>query len=185
MIKYILKRVLYLIPVMLLVTLIVFFLMSITKGDPARIVVGESASLEEVEAMREQMGLNDPFLLRYVRYVRDLFLRGDLGTSYKSGLPVMEEITSALPSTIKLSLAAIVIAVLVGIPIGIIYTAERIYKDPHLAARDHFTHVRYPGVEKEFRYLRLPFRSSTCAQRYERAPELGEHNGEFFGPEDT
>ena len=125
MIKYILKRVLYLIPVMLLVTLIVFFLMSITKGDPARIVVGESASLEEVEAMREQMGLNDPFLIRYVRYVRDLFLRGDLGTSYKSGLPVMDEITSALPSTIKLSLAAIVIAVLVGIPIGIISATKQ------------------------------------------------------------
>ena len=125
MIKYILKRVLYLIPVMLLVTLIVFFLMSITKGDPARIVVGESASLEEVEAMREQMGLNDPFLIRYVRYVRDLFFKGDLGTSYKSGLPVMDEITSALPSTIKLSLAAIVIAILVGIPIGIISATKQ------------------------------------------------------------
>ncbi len=125
MIKYILKRVLYLIPVMLLVTLIVFFLMSITKGDPARIVVGESASLEEVEAMREQMGLNDPFLLRYARYVRDLFFHGDLGNSYKSGLPVMAEITSALPSTIKLSLAAIVIAILVGIPIGIISATKQ------------------------------------------------------------
>ena len=67
MIKYILKRILYLIPVMLLVTLIVFSLMSITKGDPARIVVGESASLEEVEAMRESMGLNDPFFIRYLR----------------------------------------------------------------------------------------------------------------------
>ena len=126
MIKYILKRILYLIPVMLLVTLIVFFLMSITKGDPARIVVGESASLEEVEAMREEMGLNDAFLIRYLRYVRDLFLHGDLGTSYKSGLPVMAEITSALPSTIKLSLAAIVIAILVGIPIGIV-SATRQY----------------------------------------------------------
>jgi len=126
MIKYILKRVLALIPVMLLVTLIVFFLMSITRGDPARIVLGESASLEEVEAMRESMGLNDPFIIRYARYVRDLFLHGDLGTSYKSGLPVMKEITSALPSTIKLSLAAIVIAILIGIPIGII-SATRQY----------------------------------------------------------
>ena len=125
MIKYILKRILYLIPVMLLVTLIVFFLMSITKGDPARIVVGETASLEEVEAMREEMGLNDPFLIRYLRYVRDLFLKGDLGTSYKSGLPVMSEITSALPSTIKLSVAAIIIAVLVGIPIGIISATKQ------------------------------------------------------------
>ncbi len=126
MIKYILKRVLALIPVMLLVTLIVFFLMSITRGDPARIVLGESASLEEVEAMRESMGLNDPFIIRYARYVRDLFLHGDLGTSYKSGLPVMKEITSALPSTVKLSLAAIVIAILIGIPIGII-SATRQY----------------------------------------------------------
>ena len=125
MIKYILKRILYLIPVMLLVTLIVFFLMSITKGDPARIVVGESASIEEVEAMRESMGLNDPFFIRYLRYVRDLFLHGDLGTSYKSGLPVMKEITSALPSTIRLSLAAIIIAILIGIPIGIISATKQ------------------------------------------------------------
>ena len=126
MIKYILKRILYLIPVMLLVTLIVFFLMSITKGDPARIMVGESASLEEVEAMREKMGLNDPFFIRYLHYVRDLFLHGNLGTSYRSGLPVMKEITSALPSTIRLSLAAIIIAILIGIPIGII-SATRQY----------------------------------------------------------
>ena len=125
MIKYILKRILYLIPVMLLVTLIVFFLMSITKGDPARIVVGESASLEEVEAMRESMGLNDPFFIRYLRYVRDLFLHGNMGTSYKSGLPVMKEITSALPSTIRLSLAAITIAILIGIPIGIISATKQ------------------------------------------------------------
>ncbi len=125
MIKYILKRILYLIPVMLLVTLIVFFLMSITKGDPARIVVGESASLEEVEAMRESMGLNDPFFIRYLRYVRDLFLQGNMGTSYKSGLPVMKEITSALPSTIRLSLAAITIAILIGIPIGIISATKQ------------------------------------------------------------
>ena len=125
MIKYILKRILYLIPVMLLVTLIVFFLMSITKGDPARIMVGESASLEEVEAMREKMGLNDPFFIRYLHYVRDLFLHGNLGTSYRSGLPVMKEITSALPSTIKLSLAAIVIAILIGIPIGIISATKQ------------------------------------------------------------
>ncbi|MBQ9685609.1 MAG: ABC transporter permease [Oscillospiraceae bacterium] len=125
MIKYILKRILYLIPVMLLVTLIVFFLMSITKGDPARIVLGESASVEEVEAMRESMGLNDPFFIRYLRYVQNLFLHGDLGTSYKSGLPVMKEITSALPSTIRLSLAAIIIAVLIGIPIGIISATKQ------------------------------------------------------------
>ena len=125
MIKYILKRILYLIPVMLLVTLIVFFLMSITKGDPARIVVGESASLEEVEAMRESMGLNDPFFIRYLRYVRDLFLHGNMGTSYKSGLPVMKEIMSALPSTIRLSLAAITIAILIGIPIGIISATKQ------------------------------------------------------------
>ncbi len=125
MIKYILKRILALIPVMLLVTLIVFFLMSITKGDPARIVLGESASIEEVEAMRESMGLNDPFIIRYARYVRDLFLHGDLGTSYKSGLPVMKEITSALPSTVRLSVAAIIIAILIGIPIGIISATKQ------------------------------------------------------------
>ena len=75
--------------------------------------------------MRASMGLNDPFFIRYLRYVRDLFLHGDLGTSYKSGLPVMKEITSALPSTIRLSLAAITIAILIGIPIGIISATKQ------------------------------------------------------------
>ena len=85
MIKYILKRILYLIPVMLLVTLIVFFLMSITKGDPARIVVGESASIEEVESMRERFLFSDVMCRgHYGRYMYKEWERE--GTA-----PVMEE----------------------------------------------------------------------------------------------
>ena len=68
----------------------------------------------------------------------------------------------------------------VGITVGIIYTVDRLCRDPHLNARDHFTHLHYDGVDAEVRYPKLPFRSRTCEQRYERAPGLGEHNKEFF-----
>ena len=83
MLKFILKRLLIMIPVLLGVTFIVFSMMYITDGDPARMILGDLATDEEVEALREDMGLNDPFFTRYFNYLGDL-LHGDLGTSYST-----------------------------------------------------------------------------------------------------
>lgn len=126
MIKYIAKRILYLIPIMLIVTLIVFFLMSITPGDPARMILGETATQEMCDELREELGLNDPFFIRYFRYVRDLVLHGDLGSSYSTGLPVTRQLMGALPYTLKLAVNAILLAIALGVPIGII-SASRQY----------------------------------------------------------
>lgn len=88
MLKYILKRILLLIPVLIGATLIVFFVMDMTPGDPAVAKLGVDATAAQIEELREEMGLNDPFLVRYGRFILNL-VQGDLGTSYKTGLDVM------------------------------------------------------------------------------------------------
>ncbi|SNS56316.1 peptide/nickel transport system permease protein [Anaerovirgula multivorans] len=124
--KYILRRLLMLMPVMLGVSFIVFTMMHITPGDPARIMLGESAPLEEVEKFREELGLNDPFLIQYGRFVKNLVIHQDMGRSYTSKRPVIEEILIRFPTTLKLATLGIVVAVLLGIPAGII-SATRQY----------------------------------------------------------
>lgn len=123
--KYILKRLLMLIPVVIGVSFLVFFIMSLAPGDTARTILGEDAPIEAVEALNEELGLNDPVLVRYARYMGDL-LRGDLGNSYKSGRPVFNEIIARFPDTLKLAFWGMVFAITLSIPIGII-SATRQY----------------------------------------------------------
>lgn len=98
MLKYILKRILLLIPVLIGATFIVFSVMDMTPGDPAVAKLGVDATAEQIEELREEMGLNDPFLVRYGRFVLNL-VQGDLGTSYKTGLDVMQQIMQRIPYT--------------------------------------------------------------------------------------
>ena len=119
MLRYILKRFLLVIPVLLGATLVVYTIMEFTPGDPARLILGDEASDEEVMELREEMGLNDPFAVRYVRFVADM-LHGDLGISYRNNLEVSEQILQRLKNTMILAGAAVFIAVVIGIPVGII-----------------------------------------------------------------
>ncbi len=119
MYKYIIRRILFLIPVLLGVSFIVFSLLYITPGDPARMVLGDQATEEAVQEFRNKEGLNDPFLMQYGRYVLNA-LKGDIGRSYMTRRPVSDEILSAFPYTIKLAALSMVIAILLGIPFGII-----------------------------------------------------------------
>ncbi len=123
--KYVIKRLVMLIPVIIGVSFLVFFIMSLAPGDTARAILGENAPIEAVEALREELGLNDPLLVRYGNYMLDL-LHGDLGESYKSGRPVFSEIASRFPTTLKLAFWGMVFAVVLSIPIGII-SATRQY----------------------------------------------------------
>ena len=116
--KYIIKRILYLIPVVIGVTFIVFLIMNMAPGDPVKSILGEQASPEAIEDLREKMGLNDNVLVQYKNYFLGL-IRGDMGTSYKTKVGVAEEIGSRIPTTAKLSVIAIVIAVAFSIPLGI------------------------------------------------------------------
>ena len=124
MIKYIIKRVLTLIPVLLCVTIIVFLMVHMLPGDPARMIAGESATLEDVELIRESYGFNDPLPEQYINYMAKLF-RGDLGESYVSKRAIAEDIAVRYPKTFQLTLVAMVIAVIAGIFIGIISATHR------------------------------------------------------------
>lgn len=116
--KYIIKRLLMMIPVILGVTFIVFSIMEISPGNPAKIMLGQRATQEQIDKLNDELGYNDPFLIRYVRYIGNA-IQGDLGKSYKTKAPVAEEIVSRLPVTFKLALGCTILAILVAIPLGI------------------------------------------------------------------
>ncbi len=116
--KYIFRRFISLIPVIIGVTFIVFLIMNMAPGDPVKSILGEQASAEAIEELREELGLNDNVLVQYKNYFFGL-LRGDMGTSYKSKVGVAEEIGARLPTTAKLAVIAILIAIVLSIPLGI------------------------------------------------------------------
>lgn len=126
MLGYILRRCAMLVPVILGVVFIVFVMLYVTPGDPARMVLGEQAPQADVNQLRAKMGLDDPFLLQFGRYVYKAVAHGDIGRSYITKRPVWNELMAAFPITLKLSALAMGIALLVGIPCGIV-TAVRQY----------------------------------------------------------
>ena len=120
MLRYIVRRVLFLIPVLLGVAFCVFTLLYLTPGDPARMVLGDLATEEAVQEFRNREGLNDPFLVQFGRYVWKAVTQGDIGRSYVTKRSVAQEVLAAFPATLKLSALAMVIAILVGLPCGIL-----------------------------------------------------------------
>lgn len=114
-----------LIPVILGVVFIVFVLMYVTPGDPARMVLGEQAPQADVDNLRAEMGLDDPFLLQFGHYVYNAVVHADIGRSYITKRPVWDELMTAFPITLKLSALAMGIALLVGIPCGIVTAVKQ------------------------------------------------------------
>ncbi|MCO1602768.1 ABC transporter permease [Desulfosporosinus nitroreducens] len=124
MLKYIFKRILMLIPVLIGVSIIVFLIMRVFSPDPAPIVLGQHATQEAVEVWRQANGLNDPIYLQYFNYITGA-LTGDLGTSYYTKMPVAKEIFARFPATIELALVAIMLASFFGILIGVISAVKK------------------------------------------------------------
>ena len=122
--KYVIRRILLLIPVILGVTFLVFSIMHFTPGDAALTILGERAPEAEVQALREEMGLNDPLPVQYLRYISKA-VRGDFGRSYKTNRSVFDEVFARFPATLKLTSAAMLLAVLIGIPVGIISATKQ------------------------------------------------------------
>ena len=120
MLRYIVRRVLFLIPVLLGVAFCVFTLLYLTPGDPARMVLGDLATEEAVQEFRNREGLNDPFLVQFGNYVWKAVTKGDIGRSYVTKRSVAQEVLAAFPATLELSALAMVIAILVGLPCGIL-----------------------------------------------------------------
>ena len=119
MLRYILKRILLMIPVLLGIVVIVFTLMYVGGGDPTISILGENVTPEAQAEIREELGLDDPYLVRLGNYLLDL-LHGDLGDSYRSKRPVMDEILARYPTTLKLTCGSIALGIVVGVIVGII-----------------------------------------------------------------
>ncbi|MDK3074615.1 ABC transporter permease [Sedimentitalea sp. JM2-8] len=119
MFGYILQRLLAAIPVMGFVALFVFLLLRLTPGDPAAIIAGDTATPEQLEAIRDSLGLNDPFFVQFFNWIGQL-LQGDFGTSILSGKPVIELIQARMEPTISLALTTIILSVVIAVPLGVI-----------------------------------------------------------------
>lgn len=120
MAKYIIKRLIWMIPVIVGVTFLIFTIMYFIPGDPVTIVLGTGASQEEVEQAREMLGLNGSFLERFWNYAKGVFLHFNLGTSYQYGTSVTRDMMIRFPRTFTLALTSMLVSVCVGVPLGII-----------------------------------------------------------------
>lgn len=117
--KYIIKRLLFLIPTIFGVTLIIYAIMSITPGDPGRAILGVNAPQADVDAYNHMLGYDLPFIQKYFNYIKDMIIHQDFGVSYFTKQSVFAEILPRFALTIKLALAGVVLAALIGVPLGI------------------------------------------------------------------
>ena len=116
--KYIAKRIIYFIPVLFGIVFLVYSIMYLAPGDPARMILGDKVPQAQVDALREEMGLNKPFLVQFFTYLTNI-LHGDFGTSYQLGMPVTDIILKIrFPITLIMTVSSMLLAVIFSIPIG-------------------------------------------------------------------
>jgi len=123
--RYIVKRLIWLIIIVLCVAVLIFTVLWFVPGDPAKIMLGTEASAADIEALRERMGLNDPFIVQLGRFMRDVFLHFDFGMSYIYKVPVIKEFGIRLPRTILLGGISLILNMIFGIPLGILAAKKR------------------------------------------------------------
>lgn len=119
MAKYIIKRILSIIPTILIIVFVIFFILDLTPGTPGRVILGVTATEEQVKNLDEALGYNRPLLVRFFDYVIHA-IQGDFGVSYVNQLPVFDILMPKFPTTLKLALLSVVLSALIGIPLGII-----------------------------------------------------------------
>ena len=124
MIRYSFKRILYMIPVTIAVIFLVYLIMYLTPGDPVALLLGGDATPELIAETRQKLGITDPFLVQFGRYLWNL-LHGDFGMSWYTGRPVAERLFSAIPFTVTLSLCSMLVALLISVPLGILAAVNR------------------------------------------------------------
>jgi len=124
MFRFIIKRLIYMIPVVLGISFVVYAIISFTPGDPAQLILGADTDPAILAAKRLELGLNDPFLLRYLKYISGVFV-GNLGNSYRTGLPVLSELLIRLPNTLIIALGGIGLSVVIGVPLGLVSAVKQ------------------------------------------------------------
>ena len=125
MYRYVIRRILFLIPTLLLVSFLVYAMISVAPGDPAQLMLGEGATAQAVAAKRIELGLNKPFIVQYLVWLKNVVFHFDFGHSYRSGISVAYQITNYFPNTLKLTSLAVLISALIGIPLGIIAAVKQ------------------------------------------------------------
>ncbi|MEG1516363.1 MAG: ABC transporter permease, partial [Clostridia bacterium] len=125
MVHYVIKRVLLLIPIMIGVSFIVFTILNIVPGDPARVILGEAATAEEVQQLNHELGYDQPFTTRYVSFLKGVITKFDFGNSYRTRDSVLEDILGRIPISFKLATFSILGAICLGIPLGILSAVKQ------------------------------------------------------------
>ena len=125
MIRYTIKRLLLLIPLMLGVSFLVFTILNIVPGDPARVILGEAATAEEVAQLNHELGYDQPFVTRYVNFLVGVVTKFDFGTSYRTGAPVINDVLKRIPTSLIVAVLSITGAVIIGVPLGIMSAVKQ------------------------------------------------------------
>lgn len=143
--KFILKRLLYMIPVLLGVAFLVFAILSLTPGDPGTIILGITAKPEDIASLNEQFGYNKPFLIRFFSYIKDIVLHFNLGVSYQTREPVINDIMAKFPNTLKLTIFSMSLSAIIGISFGIISAVKQYSALDHICVVTALIFACIPG----------------------------------------
>lgn len=125
MYKYVIKRLLFTIPVLFGAIFLVFTIMHLTPGDPGRLILGITAKQADIDALNHQLGVDQPFFVQFFNYIKDMVTQFDFGTSYRTGLPVFDEILARFPNTFWLALWSMILSSVVGIALGIVSAVKQ------------------------------------------------------------
>ncbi|MET3288610.1 UNVERIFIED_CONTAM: peptide/nickel transport system permease protein [Brevibacillus sp. OAP136] len=124
MLRYTMGRILHIIPTLIVVIFIIFFILNVVPGNPGRVILGKDADAKAVAALNHELGMDRPMLERFGTYLLDVS-KLDFGNSYRSGRPVFEEILAKFPTTLTLALLAVVAMSIIGIPLGIVSAVKQ------------------------------------------------------------
>ncbi|MDL2263449.1 ABC transporter permease [Synergistaceae bacterium OttesenSCG-928-I11] len=123
--RYVMKRLILIIPILLGVSFIVFFITALTPGDPATLILGTGAELEAIDALNRELGYDKPFFIRYARYIYDLVVNQDMGRSYRSQMPVSEIVLRRAPTSVLIAFNGMLCACIIGIPLGVLSAVKQ------------------------------------------------------------
>ena len=140
----IVKKLLSIIPLVLIISIIMFALINMLPGDAALALLGDSGTLEQVEQMREELGLNDSMPAQYWNWLKGV-LQGDLGDSMFTGQPVIDRITERMPVTFELILLSVVFATIIGVPLGIVCAVKRNHMSDYILSAVSMVGVAMPA----------------------------------------
>lgn len=125
MFRFVIKRILLLIPIMIGVSFLVFAILNFVPGDPARVMLGDNATAEEIDKLNHELGFDQPFVTRYITFLKDVLTKFDFGKSYRTRTPVIDDVLSRIPVSFYLACFSILGSVLVGVPLGMLSAVKQ------------------------------------------------------------